>query len=131
MVLVDTSVLIDYLRGKENKGTAKFQTLLDSETPYGINSFIYLEVLQGVRSESDFRKVKSYLDTQTIYDLQDKRDSYAQAAQLYFKCRQKGITVNSSVDFLIAQTALENDLYLLHNDSDFKQIAKVTPLKFW
>ncbi len=131
MVLVDTSVLIDYLRGKGNEGTAKFQTLLDSETPYGINSFIYLEVLQGVRSESDFRKVKSYLDTQTIYDLQDRRDSYAQTARLYFKCRQKGITVNSSVDFLIAQTALENDLYLLHNDSDFKQIAKVTTLKFY
>ena len=131
MVLIDTSVLIDYLRGEENEGTVKFQALLDAETPYGINSFIYLEVLQGVRSESDFRKVKSYLDTQTMYDLQDRRDSYAEAAQLYFKCRQKGITVNSSVDFLIAQTALENDLLLLHNDSDFERIAKITALKFY
>ncbi|GEM_PF-1996619 len=47
MVLVDTSVLIDYLRGKENEATGKFQHILDASIPFGINSFIYQELLQG------------------------------------------------------------------------------------
>lgn len=47
------------------------------------------------------------------------------AAKLYFKCRKKGITIRSTIDLLIAQTAIENDLYLLHDDNDFTLIAKV------
>lgn len=46
MVLVDTSVLIDYLRGRENKATGKFQHILDASIPFDINSFIYQELLQ-------------------------------------------------------------------------------------
>jgi predicted nucleic acid-binding protein len=46
-------------------------------------------------------------------------------------CRKKGITIRSTIDCLIAQTALENDLILLHEDYDFDLMAKVIPLKFF
>jgi len=129
MVLVDTSVLIDYLKGANNAATRKFQFVLDNGIPFGINSFIYQELLQGVKTEKDFRKLKQYLDTQTFYNLKDARESFAHAARIYFMCRKKGITVSSTIDCLIVQTVLEHDLYLLHNDKDFERIRKVVRFK--
>ena len=130
MILVDTSVLIDYLKGIEHEGTLKFQNVLDSGIPYGINSFIYQEVLQGAQSKAAFQKLKSYLDTQAFYSLADEKESFAKAAELNMKCRTKGITVNSTIDFLIVQTAIENHLILLHHDSDFEKIATVKQIRF-
>ncbi len=123
--------MIDYLSGKENAATLKFQYILDSNMPFGINPFIYQEVLQGVKTEKDFDKVKKYLDTQRFYFLKDEKESFASAAKIYFKCRKKGITINSTIDCLIAQTAIENNLYLLHNDFDFDNIAKVVHLRIF
>lgn len=123
--------MIDYLKGKENPATLKFQYILENNIPFGINPFIYQEVLQGVKTEKDFDKLKKYLDTQRFYYLKDGRESYASAAKIYFKCRKKGITINSTIDCLIAQTAIEHNLYLLHNDSDFENIAKVVNLKIF
>jgi predicted nucleic acid-binding protein len=62
---------------------------------------------------------------------QDERESYASAAKIYFKCRKKGITISSTIDCLIAQSAIENNLFLLHNDSDFDRISKVVGLKIF
>lgn len=131
MVLVDTSVIIDYLRNVENRPVVMLQYILDNNIPFGINSFIFLEVLQGAKSEKDFEKTKRYLGTQKFYGLKDPIESYAGAARIYFACRRKGITVRSSVDCLVAQTAIENNLFLLHNDSDFDRIAAVAGLKFF
>ncbi len=131
MILVDTSVMIDYLKGTGNNATTKFQHALDNNLPFGINSFIYQEVLQGIKTEKDFLKVKKYLDTQKFYGLRDQKESYADAARIYHNCRKKGITINSTIDCLIAQTVIENNLFLLHNDSDFDRIAKVIALKIF
>lgn len=131
MVLVDTSVIIDYLQGVNNEPVEKFQSILDSDIPYGINSFIYQELLQGVKTEKAFDELKEYLDTQRFYKLRDQKDSFAEAAFIYLKCRKKGITIRSTIDCAIAQTAIENNLVLLHNDSDFEKMARVVNLKFF
>ena len=131
MVLVDTSVLISYLQGNENNAVLKFQYIIDNNIPFGINSLIYQEVLQGVKTEKDFDKTKRYLDTQRFYSLKYEKESYASAAKIYFRCRKKGLTIGSTIDCLIAQTAIENDLLLLHNDSDFDNIAKIADLKIF
>lgn len=131
MVLVDTSVIIDYLQGVNNEPVEKFQSILDSDIPYGINSFIYQELLQGVKTEKAFDELKEYLDTQRFYKLRDQKDSFAEAALIYLKCRKKGITIRSTIDCAIAQTAIENNLVLLHNDSDFEKMARVVNLKFF
>ncbi|MBM4146603.1 MAG: PIN domain nuclease [Nitrospira sp.] len=125
MILVDTSVMIDYLSDNENDAMFKFQYVLENNIPFGINPFVYQEVLQGVKTEKDFDMAKRYLDTQRFYSLKDEKESFASAARIYFKCRKKGITIGSTIDCLIAQTAIENSLFLLHNDSDFDNIAKV------
>jgi predicted nucleic acid-binding protein len=131
MVLVDTSAIIDYLRENDNEAALAFQYILDNNIPFGINSLIYQEVLQGVKTEKDFVKLKKYLETQIFYSLKDEKESYASAAKIYFQCRKKGITIGSTIDCLIAQTAIENNLFLLHNDSDFDRISKVAELKMF
>jgi predicted nucleic acid-binding protein len=131
MVLVDTSILTDFLRGAENAAVRRFQQILDSTIPFGISPLIFLEVLQGTRTEKDYATVKSYLETQRFFGLLDEKESYAAAARIYFDCCRKGITINSTVDCLIAQTAIENNLTLLHNDADFDRMRKVAPLKIY
>jgi predicted nucleic acid-binding protein len=129
VVLVDTSVLIDYLGGKDTKAVAAFQRVLDDGIPYGINSFIYQELLQGVKTDKDFAELKGYLDTLTLYSLADIRESFAAAAKIYFQCRRKGVTLSSTIDCLIVQTALEHNLHLLHSDGDFDNARAVVPFK--
>ncbi len=130
MILVDTSILIDYFRGIENRAIEIFNTVLDRNLPFGINQLIYLEVLQGSRTEKDYKMLKKYLDTQVFFELKKGKDSYAEAAEMYLKLRKKGVTV-STIDCLIARVALENDLFLLHNDKDFTRISRHFPLKIW
>jgi predicted nucleic acid-binding protein len=131
VILVDTSVLIDYLGGKDNRPVSRFEHILEHNIPFGINSFIYQEVLQGVKTEKDFEQVKDYLDTQRFYSLKDPRESYAAAAKIYFQCRKKGVTIGSTIDCLIIQTAIEHDLFLLHNDADFDNARKVVSYKVY
>ena len=125
MILVDTSVLIDYLKGTENSAAEKLQELLDRSVPFGINSFIYQEILQGSQNKVEFNKLKAYLGTLDFYELSDGHNSYEKAAYINFLCRRSGVIVRSTVDLLIAQTAIEHGIPLLHNDSDFDRIAGV------
>ncbi len=130
-VLVDTSVLIDYLGGRDSKAARTFQRVLDDGIPFGINSFIYQEVLQGVRSEREFAAAREYLASQTFYVLKDPKESFAAASRICFQCRKKGITLNSTIDCLIIQTAIENNLYLLHRDRDFDSARKVVTFRIY
>jgi len=131
MILVDTSVLIDYLGGNDNEATGHLMYIMDSRIPWGINPFIYQELLQGVQTAREFKQLKQYLDTQSFYYWHDERKSFARAARIYFDCRRQGITIGSTIDCLIAQTAIENGLLLLHNDADFERMTKVIDLRFY
>lgn len=124
MILVDTSVLIDFLQEKENEQVEKFKYVISMDIQYGINVYIYQELLQGAATDRDYVQLKTYLDTQTFFSLKGGRNSFAEAAKIYLKCRKMGYTINSTIDCLIAQTAIENDLMLLHNDYDYKYIAE-------
>ncbi|MEI6229083.1 MAG: PIN domain nuclease [Candidatus Saccharibacteria bacterium] len=125
MYLVDTSVWIDFFRGKQTSAVEQLRCILQSEQTVGINSLIYQEILQGSESEQRFNQFRDYFKELTFYQPKDITESYAQAAYLYFSCRRKGITIRSTIDCLIAQTAIDNDLILLHSDKDFERIATV------
>ncbi len=124
MILVDTSVLIDYLRGRENTAVTAFDQILVKGLPFGINELIYLEILQGARTKEEYNQLQEYFETIPFYGLNLGKESYERAAQVNMACRESGITIRSTIDLLIAQTAMENDLFLLHNDSDFTNMAK-------
>lgn len=129
MILVDSSVLIDYLEGRDNAAVVRFSEVLDSGIPFGLSPFTLLEVLQGAASDKDFATLRAYLGSQTHYGLTKGLDSYIAASRIFFDLRKKGMTVSGSIDCLIAQTAIEHGLLLLHNDRDFDRIAKVSALK--
>jgi predicted nucleic acid-binding protein len=131
MILVDTSVLIRFLKGATSENSRKFSIILQRGMPFGINSLIFQEVLQGAGSEKEYLTLKKYMETQRFYHLKDPISSFADAAKIYLDCRKKGITIRSTIDCLIAQTVLENNLLLLHEDNDFDLMAKVIPLKFF
>ena len=125
MILVDTSVLINYLKDQKTEAVEQFEYILDKSLPYGINTFIYQEVLQGAKTNKEYNLLKAYFETIPLYYLKYGKKSYEQAALINIRCREKGITISSTIALLIAETAIENDLYLLHDDNDFINIAKV------
>ncbi len=127
LYLVDTSVWIDYLGGKETEVAGRFAWVLDRGYPVGLTGVIYQEILQGVSSKREFDQVSEYLGSQTFYNMQDPLESYREAALIYFRCRRAGVTVRSAIDCLIARVAIEHDLILLHDDRDFENIAGVIP----
>jgi predicted nucleic acid-binding protein len=127
MILVDTSVLIDYFKGADNRPVRAFDELLDRGIPYGIADFIYQELLQGSRTEEEFQTQKKYLETVPFFHLLYGKESYEKAAYLNFRCRRAGITIRSTIDLLIAEIAIENSLSILHNDRDFKEMSKKIP----
>lgn len=129
MILVDTSVLVDWLRGTTNPAGEKFDHLLDADQPFGICSIVCQEVLQGAKNRQEFDLLRGYLGTQRFFHPLHPTDSYIAAAEIYFACRRNGLTIRSTVDCLIAQIALENDVLLLHNDRDFDFISQVTDLQ--
>jgi len=83
----------------------------------------------GARTDKDFAVLSEYLESQNFHGLKEGLASYTAAAKIYFRLRRGGYSVGSSVDCLIAQTAIEHGLLLLHNDSDFDRIAEVSQLK--
>ncbi len=128
MVLVDTSVLIDYLKGRQSPKTEILGAILDRDIPFGISVYTYQEVLQGARDEREYKRLRDYLGSQVLYQLPEGRETCEKAARLFFDLRRQGITVRGSIDVLIALTAMENNLMLLHDDRDFDAIASKTDL---
>jgi predicted nucleic acid-binding protein len=131
VILVDTSVLIDFLKAKDAPHTRQLAEIIERDIPFGICPVIYLEVLQGAATPADFDLLKDYLGSLAFHDLRDVRESAARAAKISFELRRRGLAAKSTIDSLIAQTAIDNDLYLLHNDADFDRIAQVSALKTW
>jgi len=127
MVLVDTSVLIDFLKGQSSVKVSIFNEILSRDIPFGISAITYQEILQGAKDEAEFQTLKEYLSTQKIYFLEESTSIYEEASMLYFKLRRKGITPRSTLDLLIAATAITNNLALLHDDQDFDTMAAHIP----
>lgn len=127
MYLVDTSVWLDFFRNRFTPAVTQFEEILEQELPFGISGLIFQEVLQGADSERDFVQLQTYLQTLKFYQAIDPVASYHRAADIYFRCRRKGITIRSTINCLIAQIAMDHRLRLLHNDRDFTQMAKAIP----
>jgi len=130
MILVDTSVILDYLKNIQNEKSDIFEDLLTRKLPWGICEYVYQEVLQGAKDENDFHSLKDYLDSLPMYFLKYGTVSFERSARINFLCRRSGVTVRSTIDLLIAETAIENEVPILHNDSDFDNIAaKISDLR--
>ena len=117
MILVDSSVWIDYFRGVPTPQADRLEELLSSE-PLLIGDLILTEVLQGFSTASDFNKARILLENMDVVTLGGK-ETCLQAARNYRTLRQKGVTVRKTIDTIIATSCIARGLSLLYSDKDF------------
>ncbi len=129
MIVVDTSVLVDYLKGAATPATERLAELEADAIPYYIPVVCFQELLQGARSESEWRALNAYLTTQRLLVPEKPIELHREAARIFFDGRRRGLTIRSTVDCLIAAQTVRSGATLLHDDDDFDHIAKVRPLK--
>ncbi len=126
MILVDTSVWINVLRDRTGDVVEAFQKKTHGETSV-LSRFTQLELLQGAKSDKDWKQLDEYLSSQFYLEATER--TWSDAARIFFELRRKEITVRSSIDCCIAQVALEHDALLMHKDADFERIASIRPLR--
>ncbi|MBS1229479.1 MAG: PilT-like protein [Proteobacteria bacterium] len=117
MILVDSSVWIDYFRGTQTPQTEKLDGLLSCE-PIAVGDLILTEVLQGFGSERDFNEAKRLLTSLLVVEL-GGRDIAIQAARNFRILRAQGVTIRKTIDTVIATRCIESGFTLLHSDRDF------------
>ena len=117
MILVDSSVWIDYFRGVHSPQTDRLHALLGNE-PIATGDLVLAEVLQGFGSVQDFNQGKKLLTSMPIIELIGG-DIAIQAANNFRTLRSLGITVRKTIDTLIATSCIEKGLALLYSDKDF------------
>ncbi len=129
MILVDSSVWIDYLRGNSTPQVETLDALLGT-TRLAVGDLIKAEVLQGVRSDSEFNQVREMLDAFVQIDLGG--DAIAvQAAKNFRILRGLGFTVRKTIDTIIATRCIVSGYSLLHTDHDFDAFAAHLGLMVW
>lgn len=127
MILVDTSALIEFLNRTGSQAGVTLERLISDNAEVALADIVLTEVLQGIRDDREHRAMQASLSAFPCLSLSG-RQSYLAAVDLYRACRKRGFTVRRTVNLLIAQTALEHDAELLHNDRDFDVLAEVCGL---
>ena len=126
MVIVDTTVLVDYLRGLRNAETEYFDREL-GRLRFGLTDLILFEVLQGIRDERTFTRVLRELRRFEVFDTGGQELAIA-AARNFLSLRQRGRTVRKTIDCLIATFCLRDAHSLLHRDRDFDHFEQILGL---
>ena len=127
MILVDTSVWIDFFRADDLAHVQRLETLIEQGENIALCGVILTEILQGIRDDRAFERTRTYLGFLQLLPM--TQDIFIEAAHIYRTLRAKGITVRKPVDCMIAATALVHQVQLLHNDRDLAAIAQHYPLQ--
>lgn len=127
MIVVDSSVWIDYFTGNDTPEADHLDSLLGQEL-IAIGDLVLTEVLQGFRTDKDFRKARDLLLSFHVVNMLDTTIALKSAAN-FRALRKLGLTVRKTVDSIIATYCIENRLPLLHSDKDFQPFHKHLNLK--
>jgi predicted nucleic acid-binding protein len=126
MVIIDTTVWIDYLGGTANAATAWLDREVGRQR-LGLTDLILCEVLQGIRAQSNFTRVRDRLQKFNVFP-GGGVDLAIAAAQNYRTLRQRGYTVSKTIDCWIATFCIESNHQLLHRDHDFDAFENILGL---
>ena len=127
MILVDSSVWINYFNGIESDATNQLDIILGHEDVI-MGDLIMAEVLQGFRDDKDFRKAKQLLTSFTVHNLLNEHIAI-KSAENFRTLRKKGLTIRKTIDSIIATYCIENQTILLESDKDFEPFSKHLGLK--
>ena len=125
MILVDTSVWIDFFDYPNSLYAKELAHLIDKDEELCLTQVNVTEILQGIQDEKVFEEIRSYLMQFPIVRAKGL-ETYIQAAHIYRLCRKKGKTIAKTIDAMIAAVAMENNFWVLHKDKDFDLIADCT-----
>ncbi|UAA38770.1 PIN domain nuclease [Paraneptunicella aestuarii] len=117
MILVDSSVWIDYFNGNITPQTDYLDAAL-GHNEIIMGDLILLEILSGFRLDKDYNTAKELLTALDLHSLCNP-ELAIKASEYYRTLRKKGITIRKTIDIIIATYCLENDVPLLHSDKDF------------
>lgn len=131
MILIDSSVWIDFFNGRDLAAVRRLVDLLeDGSAPVVMADLVLFEVLRGFREEKDFHAARRTLAALPVVEIGG--EALAQrAAEHYRALRAQGRTVRSPIDVLLASYCIENDCALLHSDRDFDALETLRGLKVW
>jgi predicted nucleic acid-binding protein len=127
MILVDTTVWIDFFRSKSTGQINTLEFLISDGQEICTCGLVLTEVLQGIRHDKQYQLTKTNFES--LIFLSMNKAMYLRAAEIYRFLRKRGITVRKPIDCMIASVAISNNAHLLHNDRDFVPIAKHCGLK--
>ena len=127
MIVVDTSVWIDYVNGVVTPQTNILDIELESRR-VATGDLIIAEFLQGFREDKQFQEAKDLMDSLEYYDFVGKEIAIS-AAQNFRNLRKKGITIRKTIDVLIATFCIEYGFELLHNDRDLDPMEEILGLR--
>lgn len=122
MILIDSSVWIDYFRGTSTRESDKLDSLLGAE-PVSIGDLMLTEVLQGFNSEREFNQARALLTSLEVVPLVGQ-DIAIKAARNFRTLRAAGITVRKTIDTIIATRCIESRYALLFSDRDFDPFVR-------
>lgn len=128
MIVVDTTVWIDFLNGRDARHVDELARLIDADAGIALTDVILTEVLQGIRSDDEYRLVDERLTAFDIFRL-DTLDDFRRAAAMYRHARRQGLTIRRTLDCLIASVCVRESLPILHNDNDFDLLARCSDLQ--
>jgi predicted nucleic acid-binding protein len=131
MILVDSSVWIDFFNGRATPGVERLsELLLDAAAPIGMPDLVLFEVLRGFRHDQDFQAARRALAALPVVEIGGEAQAL-RAAGHYRSLRARGISVRSPIDVMLAAYCIEHDHALLHNDRDFDALESLQGLKVW
>jgi hypothetical protein len=128
-VLIDSSVWIDFFRGRSAPHTDRLRELITAGEDLCLCGHVLAEVLRGTRHDEQYRKIERRF--KVLEFLTMTASTFKASADIYRHLRKRGLTLKNAVDTFIAAVALEQDVHLLHDDSDFDLIAREFPLKVY
>jgi len=128
LIVIDTSVWIPLLNGTAHPKAEWARALIEGPEDIGVPGIVLEEILRGLRSDSQFRRVRDHLLSDFTY-LEMRQSLFVRSAEIYRALRKTGKTIGSPGDCLIAACAIEEEASLLEDDADFRIIADLFPLK--
>jgi predicted nucleic acid-binding protein len=128
LVLVDSSIWIDFLQDTESDHNSRLEDLIKENNRAVICGIILQEVLQGIRDDKNYRQIKSSLSDLPF--INTDKEIYLHSSGLYRSLRKKGVTV-PSVDVTIASISILNKVPLFTKDRHFRTIARHSDLKLY
>jgi predicted nucleic acid-binding protein len=122
MILVDSSIWIDYFNGNQTSQTDWLDSSLGN-VPIIISDLILTEVLQGFQNDKDFKIAKDLLLGIPFMSM-GRQELALESAMNYRFLRRKGVAVRKTIDIIIGTFCIQNQLTLLHCDRDFEPMVK-------